>query len=154
MAATEAKVEFDARFAGSFVLDAKKSDSIEPLLVAEGIPWMYRKVAVNIVPTWAITLEGNTFKLLKQTSLRNSESVYILDGAEHETQFSSGTGIYTARLDAGKLVVEARVTRDSDKAVTTYVETFEVVDDSTLLYVIKADTGKSTVELKRYFNRT
>jgi hypothetical protein len=61
---TDSKVDLDGRFVGSFILDSAKSDSIEPLLLAEGIPWMYRKVAVNIVPTWVVTIEGNTFKLL------------------------------------------------------------------------------------------
>jgi hypothetical protein len=61
---TDAKTELDARFAGTFVLDSNKSDSIEPLLVAENIPWMTRKVAVNLVPTWVISLEEGAFKLM------------------------------------------------------------------------------------------
>jgi hypothetical protein len=79
--------------------------------------------------------------------------VYVIDGAEHDTQFSSGPGKYTARVEGGKLIVEAQVTRDSDKGISKTSETFEVVDDNTLLYVVKVDTGKTTVELKRYFNR-
>jgi hypothetical protein len=55
----------DSRMAGSFVFDKSRSDSIEPLLVAEGIPWFYRKIAVKIVPTWVVTFEGdNNIKLL------------------------------------------------------------------------------------------
>jgi hypothetical protein len=85
--------------------------------------------------------------------LRNSESYYTIDGVEHETQFSSGRGKYTAHVEAGNLIVHADVVRDSDKRISKYTETFQVLDDRTLLYIIKADTGSKTVELKRYFNR-
>jgi hypothetical protein len=89
----------------------------------------------------------------RQSSVRNTESVYLLDGAQHHTSFASGDGNYTARVEGGQLIVEADVVRESDQGISKYVEKYELVDDNSFQWTLKADTGKTTVEIKRYFDR-
>jgi hypothetical protein len=39
-----------SEFAGSYLLDAQASESLEPMLVASGVPWLIRKLINRSVP--------------------------------------------------------------------------------------------------------
>lgn len=75
-----------ADFSGTWVLDLGASDSIGPLLEAQGVGYLKRKIAGSMVVTHTITQEGDVVTIATDSALKSATTVLRVDGEIREVQ--------------------------------------------------------------------
>ncbi|MEZ4321691.1 MAG: lipocalin/fatty-acid binding family protein [Myxococcota bacterium] len=69
---------------GTWQLDAKASDPLDPLLEARGVGWLERKVAARMRPVLTIRSEGDGLVVTTDSSLGSHSETWVPDGVERD----------------------------------------------------------------------
>lgn len=94
-------------FSGTWLLDEDASDSVDPILKAQGVSWFKRKIMGGLKLTQRIRQSGNTLDVTFVTSAKTQQHEWIVDGKPHVRTLDDGReATSTHRFEAGKLVSE------------------------------------------------
>ena len=143
------------RMNGSWILDHARSDPMEPLLTALGIPWLVQQVIRLTTPTWDIILDQTGFThAVKGSLLSNRTNVYTFAGPnEHVAgDGSSNPATITIADDGSKLLL---VVHDAARGELTTVFTPSTATEPVSLTGVITLVAKNgaTVAVKRVFVR-
>lgn len=116
---------------GTWVLDPKSSDSLDPLLKAQGVSWVKRQAVDGLQVTQTLTRAGDQVTLRVVSSASTQQESFSVDGQERTVEGDKGTMQVTHRWDGDVLVtVQKTETPDGTATVTTRRE---ASDDGTRL---------------------
>ena len=142
-------------FAGTYATDLSVSDSVEPMLKAEGAGMMKRKIAASVAPTVTISFDGNVMKEVIDMGVKTLEHEFVCDGEEHEMNDEKTEGIYIATMTEDAIVVQIRGVnkgnnKDVDNRVSRY---FEDAEKNTMILDMNINIGGTVLEIKRVLRR-
>ena len=83
--AEEAVGSLNGAWAGTWLLDPKASDSVDPMLVLMKTPWIARKAAAAMTPTMRITALGHGgLRVINENPIRTTNQEIFIDGVKRE----------------------------------------------------------------------
>ncbi len=106
--AEEAVDSLGGTWAGTWLLDPKASDPVEPMLVLLKTPWIARKAAAAMTPTLRITALGHGgLRVINENPIRTTNQEIFIDGVKREQLDPLGRKVVrSATLSAtGQLIV-------------------------------------------------
>jgi len=119
-------METQLDLSGCWLLDPRRSDSLEEILKYHDVPWHLRKVARRVVPTVYMKHAPNQLQIQNVTSLRTIKETWAIDGKKHEIDTGRGPIFYTCRLsDDG----QSLITSTSCKKLNDTEETMRSLSD-------------------------
>lgn len=140
---------------GSWTLDPKASESVGPLLEAQGASWATRKAADAVVPVLRISQDGQTVTVTSRTPKGTTTEVFPADGAPHPTASPDGEpATWTTRWDGETLVSSRAVTVGADATPATLTLARERVGDQLHQRVTLAVEGQAPRTALRVFRAT
>lgn len=77
-------------FDGTWVLDLSASDSMDPLLKAQGVSAMKRMAAAALVVTQRITASASSVRLVVESKANNTDNTIAMDGSAHTEKGPAG----------------------------------------------------------------
>lgn len=151
--AREAPAEL--RLDGTWVLDRDSSDALDPLLEAEGVSYVLRKVIDSLIVTQVITQDDDVLSIQLLTAYKSLQQTLIVDGeARTEPRADGGSIEISHRWVGGALVtVVGGVNREGEPFQTTTRRTLHD-GDTTLLQVTElVRPDGSVVVVRRVYRR-
>jgi len=144
---------------GCWLLDPRRSDSLEEILKYHDVPWHLRKVARRVVPTVYMKQTPSELLLMNVTSLRSIKESWIIDGTSHKADTGRGTIYYSCRLgDDG----QSLITTTSCKKPTDTEETIRSLAEAEKVLVLHIriwshyndpEKKKELLKITRVFDR-
>jgi hypothetical protein len=136
-------------YLGSWILDESKSESLGPILEAQGVGWAKRKVIENLSQTNSFSVDGDKVTIKVTTKLSNKESTFVL-GADFVDVEEDVTGLMAKRkayLDGDKLVLVSK--NENGEVVLT-----RSIEGNVLKAVaVLTKPDGSTITTTRHFNK-
>lgn len=143
-----------AEWAGEWVLDHDASDSIDPMLELLGTPWIVRKMAGTMTPTFTFSVlpAGDGLHWVNANPIRTTERDITGDGVRRELEDPLGRKYVSSERwsESGDLVMSQTHRRD-DRAVEV-VATWSRVDDR-LEIVNRTKSDDRPLVIRRVFRR-
>lgn len=93
--------------AGTWVLDLEASDSVDPILKAQGVSWMKRKAAASLQVTLTIAGSGNDLTIDTESSLSSRSETLTVDGETRTKQSDKGPAQVTHEWKGADLLSTA-----------------------------------------------
>lgn len=125
---------------GTWVLDLAASDSIEPMLKAQGVSYMKRKAAASMEVTQTIVQTGDTLSVDVDTSHKDTKTTVKVDGVTREVTTASGEKTQVTNLWKAATWVSTTVMPEHDGGPMTLTRTHALAD--------AGKTLKQRIELK------
>jgi len=137
---------------GTWVLNQKKSDSIDDVLAAQGVGWAKRKIISGLAVTETVAIMADKVTMAKETSVKNTNESFLLNTPQDVDDDILGPITVQAKSENSdkKLVMEMK---GKDGSLTT--TTRSLSDDGKLVTMVVSFTdakGKNTSST-RYFDR-
>jgi len=111
---------------GCWLLDPRRSDSLEEILKYHDVPWHLRKVARRVVPTVYLKQTPTHLQLMNVTSLRTIKEEWVVDNQFHEANTGRGTIKYMCRLsDDGQSLItttSCKQANDTEETIRSLAE--------------------------------
>jgi len=141
-------------FTGRWQLDRQASDSVEPILAAQGIGWFKRKVVAGLAMTQHIEQRGDTIDVVIETTYKTRSQRWIADGKPRPVDIDDGNKAVSAhRFAQGSLVTVTTGTSEGGEAYTLR-STRSLLDGGQTMQVVLACTiGDDTLRATRVFRR-
>jgi len=112
---------------GAWALDMTASDSLDPLLKAQGVSWVKRKAINGMKMTQTIARTGDQVTLKVDASAGGKEETLLVDGQTRTVEADKGPLQVTHRWDGDALVTT------QEGALGTVTTWREASDDGTTL---------------------
>jgi hypothetical protein len=144
---------------GCWLLDPRRSDSLEEILKYHDVPWHLRKVARRVVPTVYMKQAPGQLLLMNVTSLRTIKESWIIDNKKHEAETGRGTIYYSCRFGEDG---QSLITTTSCKKPTDTEETVRSLAENGKVLVLHiriwshyedAEKKKEILKMTRIFDR-
>ena len=98
--AEEAVGSLNGAWAGTWLLDPKASDSVDPMLVLMKTPWIARKAAAAMTPTMRITALGHGgLRVINENPIRTTNQEIFIDGVKRERGEMHGLATREVKTD-------------------------------------------------------
>jgi len=138
---------------GTWEIDLKASDSLDPLLKAQGVSWVKRKAANGLKVTQTLARDGDQVTLSVVSSASSRDETLSVDGELRTVEGENGTMQVRHSWDGDVLVtVQETETPEGTATVTTRREASD--DGATLTQRITLQTpGGETITVDRIFRR-
>lgn len=138
---------------GTWVLDHKRSDSIEPFLKEMGVPWLVIKLFSGATPRWDIEITEVGMKHVVHSPRGATTTDYRFDGVVEHTAGDGSKHPATLHLEGGKLWTVVRHASKGD-IETTYTVDAGPSGEPLLVAIVRLVRGGAEVLLmKRAFVR-
>ncbi|MEL6345856.1 MAG: lipocalin/fatty-acid binding family protein [Myxococcota bacterium] len=142
-----------ADYSGTWVLDLKSSDSLEPLLKAQGANMMMRRAADRLVVTQTITQDDNQVTVKNESSFRTNTDVLQVDGETRTVEGDRGE-VQTRHSWEGEVLVSNMTMPMAKGQGTMNVRRILSEDGATLTQRITVNTpAGETHVINRVFKR-
>lgn len=126
---------------GTWVLDAEASESMAPILAAQGVPWIARKVAEDLDTPHAIQQDATSLTITFDNLAGSHVQVLRFDGQPHTTVNPAGLATtFASSWSDGQLRSEGPVL-DGGEQVATLVEVRTLTADGDTLHLDVTLTG-------------
>jgi len=137
---------------GVWVLNLKKSESIDDVLAAQGVGWAKRKIIAGLAVTETLTITADKVTMAKETSVKNTNESFPLNTPHDVDDDILGPITVNAKSENGdkQLVVEMKG-KDGSQTVSTRT----LSDDGKMItYTVSFTDSKGKVtKATRYFDR-
>jgi hypothetical protein len=143
-----------ADFRGQWLLDKKASDSMEPLLEAQGIPSFERRVYCHLTVTLQIEQSKESLKIRFKTPVASDEEEVKTDLTvqEREVPYIGKVAHQSEWLDGGKVLVTHTEVKSSKQMGT--VQRYLEDKGQTLINLVTLTTADGRVlKAKRVFRK-
>lgn len=140
-------------FTGTWVLDKQASDSLDPLLQAQGVGWFKRKAAAGLDVTQVIEVEGDTVHIEVQSSLKSGAETVQLDGVARERVGEQGPARVAHRWEAETWVTTSQASSPAGEPLRTTLTRSLSDEGQTMTQRIQVEIGGQTLSLDRVFRR-
>lgn len=138
---------------GTWVLDHAASDSLDKLLVAQGVSTIERMIAKRITITHVIDDHGGTVDLRVESSLRSFAQTMTVDGVSRWEEGVEGQMLSTHHREGEVLVSENRgVTRENIPFVLVSRRWVDA-SGAMILHMTFTREGQAPLTAKRVFRK-
>lgn len=137
---------FAADFSGTWVLDLKASDSMEPILKARGVSWMKRKAVNGLKVTQTITQSGNQVTVETSASSKTRRTTMEVDGETRTVKNDQGSAEVRHAWDGEALVSTSTMELDKGEGTVTTRRSLSE-DGQTLKQTITLKTADGTTHV-------
>lgn len=141
---------------GTWVLDTAASDSVQPLLEAQGVPGWKRKLADRLTVTQTVTDGGDHLKVAISSRVHSDTQDLPLDGVERIQSGQEGRSalVRSERTDDGAVVTWSTSKADDGRTVALVVRRTLTDDGATMVQALELTVdGQPPVTMKRVFRR-
>ncbi len=141
-------------FTGTWQLDRKASDSVDPILKAQGVGWLKRRIIGGLDMTQRIQQSGSTIDVVMETSAKTETHHWIVDGKPHVRTLDDGREATSVHHFEGPgLVTTTTGISEGGDPYTLHTTRTLADDGQTMKVALVCTIGGATLKATRLFRR-